>query len=57
MNNMRTINSINGRHPIVQTKREVFIEEISTLIWTVDDADGKGRGSHRCRAFSLVVVR
>ena len=39
MNHMRSIHSINRRHPIIQTKREIFVEQISTLIRAVDDAD------------------
>lgn len=38
MYDMWSIDSINRRHPVIQAKREVFIEKIRAFIGAVDDA-------------------
>jgi hypothetical protein len=37
MYHVRSIDRINWWHPVVQTKREVFVEKIRALVWTTDD--------------------
>jgi hypothetical protein len=39
VDNMRTVNSIDWWHPIVQTKWKVLVQEIGALIGAADDID------------------
>jgi hypothetical protein len=54
---VRSIDGINRRHPVVQTKREIFVEHVGTFIRAVDDAYREGRGPYWCCAFALVFTR
>ena len=51
MDDVRSVDSINGRHPVIQAKREILVKKVRALVGTIDDADREGRRTYWSGAF------